>query len=154
MPYADPEKQKAYDRSRWRDPELRKKWVIKSRAWAKANPERKNAIARKSHLKRYGLTENDYQRLLIKQKGLCAICYAARTETRLAIDHDHSCCPQRKTSCGKCVRWLLCGKCNLLLGAANDSVELLRKAARMLSRWKTKQENKHGRHAGDTGFEN
>lgn len=33
----------------------------------------------------------------------------------LHIDHDHACCPGNE-SCGKCIRGVLCGSCNVILG--------------------------------------
>jgi len=57
--------------------------------------------------KRYGITLEDYNELLIKQKGRCAICGSLPKHRRLDIDHDH------KT--GQ-IRGLLCNRCNQGLG--------------------------------------
>jgi hypothetical protein len=45
---------------------------------------------------------------------------------RLSVDHDHACC-SGEGSCGKCIRGLLCHKCNLALGAINDDINILQK---------------------------
>lgn len=62
--------------------------------------------------------------LLAQQNGKCAICGDVPGVRRLAVDHDHACCPGRK-SCGKCVRGLLCGRCNTGLGMFKDSPDRL-----------------------------
>jgi hypothetical protein len=72
--------------------------------------------------KAYGLTVVEYADLRQKQNDRCAICEKPFGETRMKtpfVDHDH------KT--GK-VRALLCGKCNAMLGMANDTVAILEKA--------------------------
>lgn len=61
---------------------------------------------------RYRLRPQDWKRLWEEQEGLCAVCKAV---SPVAVDHDHKCCPGRN-SCGKCVRSLLCSRCNILLG--------------------------------------
>jgi len=64
-------------------------------------------------LKTYGLTEDEYAALLAFQGGTCAIprCRARGVVKRLAVDHDHACCPG-PISCGRCVRGLVCGPHN------------------------------------------
>lgn len=71
----------------------------------------------------YNWTPEMYWRLYELQGGRCATCQRATGKTRrLSVDHDHKCCPGR-TSCGKCVRGLLCRPCNTLLGRARDAIE-------------------------------
>lgn len=60
---------------------------------------------------RYGITEEQYDNLLIEQDNACAVCKTEFSQTVWAnIDHDHNCCPGKK-SCGNCLRGLLCSHC-------------------------------------------
>lgn len=71
-------------------------------------------------LRKYQMSVEQYDRMLDEQDGVCAICCAPPAEgRRLAVDHDHGCCPGRET-CGSCVRGLLCGGCNKRLGVLED----------------------------------
>ena len=79
----------------------------------RSNPETKRKDALWS---RYRLRMEDYEALVLKQNGLCALCPNEIVDTVPHVDHDHSCCPGR-TTCGKCVRGLLCAYCNRALGA-------------------------------------
>lgn len=51
-------------------------------------------------------------------------CQACGGTKRLTVDHDHSCCNGR-TSCGKCIRGVLCSNCNVALGNAHDNITAL-----------------------------
>lgn len=77
--------------------------------------------------KTYGITGDDYRRLMVLQQGRCAICGRVPRSRRLAVDHDH------KTGA---VRGLLCASgdhgCNKGLGYFNDDVEILRRAVAYL----------------------
>lgn len=72
--------------------------------------------------RRYGITPEEYDALLAEQGGGCAICDRTPEENgrRLAIDHDHACCPDRRRTCGQCIRGLLCTPCNNRLGVIED----------------------------------
>lgn len=80
----------------------------------------------------YGI---DFNGLGVAQGGLCGVCamlskgYDANSAV---VDHNHKCCPGKK-SCGKCVRGLIHRKCNLLIGFAEDNTELLAQAIRYLT---------------------
>jgi hypothetical protein len=79
----------------------------------------------------FRIRSTDYEKMLKRQKGKCAICGKKNGLPVLAVDHDHKCCSGRK-SCGECLRGLLCSKCNRLLGLAEDNVSLLRAAIKYL----------------------
>lgn len=95
-------------------------------AWVAAHPGMEAEYDRRKHLKRYALSEHDYNALFDAQGGVCAICRTPpKSSRRLAIDHDHSCCPDSRASCGQCIRGLLCTKCNSALGLLGDTPDLI-----------------------------
>ena len=126
MPYADKQKAKDY-----------------AKQWNLTHKEDKAISGRKNYAKfgkkyifgRLNLTSEQYNEIFNRQGGCCAVCGSHQSTLRrsLAVDHDHSCCPGRKT-CGKCIRGLLCDNCNFLIGHAKNSVEILLKAAKYLEK--------------------
>lgn len=109
MPYRDPEQARAYQRD-----------------YREANAARKREL-RLAYL--YAITVEQYDEMLERQDGVCAICQAEETRTvkgticSLAVDHDHE--------TGR-VRGLLCQSCNAALGGFRDSPALLERAAEYL----------------------
>lgn len=86
------------------------------------------------HEVQHGLGPGGYDRMLEAQGGGCAICgsvEAGRRRKYLAVDHDHNHCPGR-WGCSECIRGLLCGTCNIGLGAFKDNPELLEAAVEYL----------------------
>jgi hypothetical protein len=75
----------------------------------------------------YGITTEDYERMLKSQKGKCAICKSTdKGQTGkgfFCVDHDH------KT--GK-IRGLLCHRCNRGLGLLSDSLKNVERAVKYL----------------------
>jgi hypothetical protein len=73
----------------------------------------------------YGITVEQYRKLLEKQGGVCAICGTTEASGRsFHVDHDHSCCPGRQ-SCGGCIRGLLCSACNTGIGMLGEDAKRL-----------------------------
>lgn len=97
-------------------------------------PERK----RIKILRKYGITPNQYDQMLIAQGGVCACCgepetYRAPGSNRtapLSVDHDH------KT--GE-VRALLCRRCNAAYGNLKEDPKRIRSLLRYAKRWQTKE---------------
>lgn len=96
----------------------------------KAKHEADPTVRRDRNLRaNYGITLEQYNKMLADQGGVCWICSREPLENRaLAVDHDHSCCPGGK-SCGACLRKLLCENCNRGIGLfADDPIRLMRAA--------------------------
>ena len=92
-------------------------------------------LKRTRNVERYGLTMDQYHKMLQDQDYKCKLC-GMKEDTfrkRLSIDHDHSCCPGSK-ACGNCIRGLLCHRCNLALGAVNDDTDILNKMIEYLKK--------------------
>ena len=70
--------------------------------------------------KLYGLSQIQYEKMV---KSGCQVCGSI---DKLCIDHDHSCCPGAKT-CGKCIRGILCHKCNSAEGYLKSDLDLIMK---------------------------
>lgn len=120
------------------------------RQWRAENPE-KGAEYRKRHrekyghdhfvarerertLLKYGMSVDDFDRLLASQGGGCAICkstervHVVRGEDRLrklSVDHDHT---------TGVVRGILCNVCNRAVGLLQDDPALLAEALAYLTR--------------------
>lgn len=86
--------------------------------YVKNNPDTYKNSARCTHIKRYGITVADYNRMFSEQGGCCKACKRHQDvfKRRLVIDHCHQ--------TGK-VRGLLCISCNLCLGYVNDNKNTL-----------------------------
>lgn len=102
------------------DPEYRARQQARTRAWnrqrALERPDEARAANRRNALKKYGITPEDYDRML-KEQGGCAICGATEPGGRgknFHVDHCHS--------TGR-VRGLLCHHCNVGIGMLRENFE-------------------------------
>lgn len=83
---------------RWQAKNPRKEYY---REWKRKNPEKVARNQKKQWLKRYGLTIDRYDELVVKGCALCG------TKKNPCIDHDHD--------TGR-VRGILCSRCNIMIG--------------------------------------
>jgi hypothetical protein len=140
---------KCEDGLMWSDSErCRECWRAESRkgypaAVTKTEIRIRNTAARRrySYKKNYKITEAEYDQMLEDQGFACYICKkdASEFNRRLSVDHNRNCCPGQQ-SCGKCVRALLCGSCNMAIGAFKDSEEMLYKAIEYLQHYTNRLE--------------
>lgn len=74
--------------------------------------------------RKYGIGISEYEGLLTRQNGKCAICGTMNPRTpkrgRFVVDHDHR---------DNTVRGLLCFQCNVGIGAFSENADSLLRAA-------------------------
>jgi hypothetical protein len=114
-------------------------YIARVKKWQQENAERLNAYRREyrqrperkaadreAHLRRkYGITLTEYDQMLHRQDGGCAVCGRKPNEISLHVDHDHA--------TGR-IRGLLCFRCNNALGDLGDSEDRLNSAAAYVGR--------------------
>lgn len=99
---------------------------LKSNLWHDRRKRHCHERDRKNWMKhKYGITIDQYDRMLRRQKGRCRVCKEsfAKTGRKPHIDHDHA---------TEKIRGLLCHLCNHMLGSARDKIRILRAGIRYL----------------------
>jgi hypothetical protein len=115
---------------------------LASARYRAADPERARENVRRSKLRpecilgsrnayllrTFGITQEQYDSMLLEQGGHCKLCPCAdpsygtiKVVKYFHVDHDRSCCPGQR-SCGLCIRGLLCRPCNVGLGGIFERV--------------------------------
>lgn len=101
---------------KYRQTEKHKEWKKAYRNSDRAKISRRDQLLRKN----FAISFEEYSRMLDEQGGVCAVCKTTKQpnekERMLAVDHSHM--------TGK-IRGLLCRRCNVVLGLANDDDSVL-----------------------------
>ena len=134
-------KQNLENDRRWRRENIEKA-KANNRAWYSRNRQqelKRNAaylkktakqVNQRVRLRRHNLTQEQHEVKIAEQNNCCAICRKIFDRTP-NIDHNHACCPKLR-SCEKCRRGLLCSACNVMIGMAQESIEVLSNAIQYL----------------------
>lgn len=94
---------------------------------ARRGTEKSKFWSKKTQLKKYGITPEQYDAMVVAQHNLCAICGNPPRPKgfRLGVDHCHI---------TKKVRGLLCLPCNHAMGIFKDNIEHLKSAVAYLEK--------------------
>lgn len=81
-----------------------------------ADPTFKRRMKNKYLKSEYGITIDEYEKMLTDQNEGCKLCYRKAGKTALHVDHEHE--------TGK-VRGLLCHQCNWYMGTIDADLEII-----------------------------
>jgi hypothetical protein len=95
--------------------------------WRSNNREADAISNKRRKLRKFGLTLEEYERMLSLQEGLCKICRQPPNGkyNQLHVDHCHA---------TGVIRGLLCHSCNVSLGHMRDDINILLRAIHYLAR--------------------
>lgn len=99
------------DKAKYQSPEFKQQRRERHKNWSKRNTEARRDYHYRT---RFGITLDEYNALLAKQGGVCAVCGKAKRDNQkaFAVDHDHS--------TGE-IFGILCTPCNhRLIGEVRD----------------------------------
>lgn len=113
------ESSKAYQRAYYQ--KNRDERLEYQREYKRRNPEKIKLFGLRRN---YGITLEEYNRMLHEQDGKCLVC-GAKPDKALAVDHCHE---------TGAVRGLLCSQCNVGIGMFKNDTGLLLKAIGYLER--------------------
>lgn len=88
-----------------RSAEYKAKHPERVRQWNKNYREWHPIRTKWKYLRKYGLTRDDFDKMVLQQEGRCAICHEQLRKPN--VDHNHT---------TGAVRKLLCSRCNAIVG--------------------------------------
>jgi hypothetical protein len=92
-------------------------------------------------LRKYGLSENDWKKLLEEQESVCFVCKQTPSSNRLCVDHEHvrgwKKLPPEKRKLY--VRGLLCWRCNTTFVGRGITIERATNVAAYLQRYQQRR---------------
>jgi hypothetical protein len=113
------------NKHKWKNPETYQRGLEYNRQYSK-KPENKIRARNNSLIWRYGITQQDYENMIVEQNSKCAICGTDNPRSKDNLWHIDHCHKTKK------VRGLLCQNCNTGLGKFKDDLIILQKAVEYL----------------------
>lgn len=126
------EYQKRYHQEYIADP-VNKARIEEYNRISRAKPETKlyhKEYAKLWAIKKYGKTKEWYNEEITKGCAICGTYNWGKCGPN--IDHNHACC-NANYGCPTCLRGILCGNCNRMLGLARENIDILRNSINYLT---------------------
>lgn len=108
--------------------------IYRSNHYFKNDEYRKKRISdasKRNRERKYGVTEDEFEKLLAAQNYCCAICSVHLNGSKFSLKGQLDHCHLHGT-----IRGILCGQCNTALGLFKDDITILTEALSYLSRFK------------------